>query len=891
MDVAFHAKERNALLTRYAVKEGSGLSVEEAEARLRQYGPNALRRKKSAFWAQTLLKQFVNPLIFILILALGGVLYLDEGTEAIVIALAIFVNVTIGFFQEYRASRAFDTLAASERFSALVRRGGRTTLLESTLLVPGDILFLKAGGVVPADAYLLSSSDLSVSEAHLTGESAPVEKHPGTLPLETPIYERRNMAFMGSSILSGAGVALVVATGAGTEIGTIAESLSGNTGAKTPIEKSIGELARFLALVVFGVVVLLVGIGFMRDMPFSDTLLLGIALAVSVVPEGLPAAVTAILAIGMERILKEKGLVRNLLAAETLGSTTVILTDKTGTITEAKMKLRAVVTAYSTHTESTALDGDQRGVLEHALYASDISLLGASGDTERVVYGNAIESALSSYAVEAGIFDVAFAAAGARADFLAFSSARRFAVALFDGGTSGRTLYVNGAPEVLLKYASGYLSRGEHMAMTDDMRRVFEEKISTFAEEGKRVIGVLSVSGAPSRIPRPSDEQLLDGGVFEGLLVFEDPVRADVPAAIREVRQASVRVVMVTGDTPVTARTIAAEAGILEGDEPVVTGKEVEAMDDEALARTLMSHSVFARILPHQKQRLVTVLQDAGEVVAMTGDGINDAPALRAAAIGVAVGSGTEVAREASGLILLGNSFAIITAAIREGRRIMDNLKKAVTHLVATSFHEVFVIGVAVFAGLPLPILPVQILWVNILEEGFLTFAFAFEPAEADVMRRSPRSEALRTVLTREVRTLIIVAGTITGLFSIALYLWLLSRPLPIEEVRTIMFVVLSLDSLLFALSLKSLRRPLWSVQFFNNRYLVFALGLSGLGLAATLAFAPLRSLLSLSVPNAFDFAVLIGVALVNIATIEFAKKLAFSREDAEYKKHVTMAP
>jgi len=387
---------------------------------------------------------------------------------------------------------------------------------------------------------------------------------------------------------------------------------------------------------------------------------------------------------------------------------------------------------------------------------------------------------------------------------------------------------------------------------------------------------VLRVPDFSKQIERTHSESALSGGVFEGFLVLDDPVRADVPQAIRQVREAGVRVVMVTGDTPETASAIAADAGITTGYESAIAGYRIEDMEDDALAELLMTHNVFARVLPHQKKRLVNVLAARGEVVAMTGDGVNDAPALKAAALGIAVGSGTEVAREVSDIVLLDDSFSILVATIREGRRIMDNLKKTVTHLVATNFHEVFLIMFAVIAGLPLPLLPLQILWVNILEGGLLTFAFAFEPAEPDVMKRSPRGRALRAVLTREVKRLIIIAGTITGVFSVALFGWLLSQNVPIEEIRTIMFVVLALDALFFALSLKRLQSPVWTAPLLNNRFLILSLALSVLGTVLTLTIPFLRNLLDLLPLTVFDFLVLLCVAFVNIATIEFAKRVAF---------------
>ena len=875
MQQAWHAKGREDLLVQLGVTENTGLTKEEAHKRLARYGPNALHDGAHTAGVGMLLKQVANPLVFILILAFLAMLYLGETVDAFVIAVALIVNIVIGFIQEYRANKAFEALVVSEEHTILILREGKKEVVRSNTLVPGDIMFVEPGTVVPADAYLLTSSDCTVSEAHLTGESQPVEKHTGILDETTPLYERGNMLFMGSSVLSGVATALVVETGMQAEVGHIAESLEGKDIVQSPVEASIKKLARFLSLIVVGVIVLLVSVGLARGTPLAETLLLAVAIAVSVVPEGLPAAVTAILAVGMEHILRKRGLVRTLFAAETLGSTTVILTDKTGTLTEATMRVVAIATLESDTFEATALSPGQKQALSAALCASDVLLL--EGE-KKELYGRPVEKAVASLALDAGIFERLSYESKNRIDFLKFSSQRRFAVSLYrkDEHTKENTLYASGAPETLLAHANFYYEAGIKKEMTPEVATRFKATMDTFTEAGKRVIAVSSAPYGASLLSRASDNDLLHGSVFLGLIALADPVRADVPEAIQEVMRAGVRVVMVTGDTPKTAYAIAIETGIARPGARVVTGTDIETLDDEALTQLLLTEHIFARILPRQKKRLVEVLQAHGEIVGMTGDGVNDAPALSAATIGIAVGSGTEVARESSDLILLGDSFSIIVSAIREGRRIMDNLKKAVTHLITTSFHEVFIITVAVFAGLPLPILPVQILWVNILEEGFLTFGFAFEPGEKGIMKQRPQSLHLRTVLTKEIKQLIMLAGVITGVFSTALFLWLVARGVPVEEIRTIMFVVLSLDSLMFAFSLKQLRRPLWTTHLFNNHYLLFAIALSTLGIVATFAFAPLRSLLSLTVPNAFDIWVLVGVALVNLLTIEGAKKIVF---------------
>lgn len=874
---AWHALNAEEVERHFSVDAKHGLSKEEAARRLTQFGRNAVRSQERYSGAALFLKQLKSPLVVILELAFGVTLYLGQTVDATVIAVAFLVNIGIGFVQEFRAERAFDTLAASQEHTATLVRGGGQTVIPALDVVPGDIIISEAGSIIPADARIISVNGFSVSEAHLTGESAPVEKSAETLPEDTAVYKRRNMVFMGSPVTQGVARALVVATGGQTQIGAIAASVLSTRKEKTPVEKSIQSLARFISILILVIIAALFVFGFLRGMALKDILLLSVALAVSVVPEGLPAAVTAILAIGMERILRQKGFVRNLLAAETLGSTTVILTDKTGTLTEARMHLSHIISDGDgeRHFDPYATAESQALVLKNALRVSNAFLDAETNDAQ----GNPVERAIVRAADQAGIYHEVFEEREeARVDFLAFESGRRFAAALYrheDGGM----VYFTGAPELLLEKANRIMERGKHVRLSAAHRERIRDTVFEYAREGKRVVASSFRATDEESISRTDEaSDALEKTVFAGLMVFSDPVRMDVAASITEVQEAGVRVVMVTGDTPETALAIATEAGVTHSGE-AITGADIEHISDTALLEKLKTVSVFARVLPHQKRRLVRVLQDEREVVAMTGDGVNDAPALKAAAIGIALGAGTAVARESSDLVLLDNSFSIIVAAIHEGRRIMDNLKKAVTHLVTTSFHEVFLVGFSVIAGMPLPILPIQILWVNILEEGFLTFGFAFEPGEKDLMKQNPRSERMRTILTKEIKRLILTAGIITGVFSTGLFVWLLSRGVPIEEIRTIVFVMLSLDGLLFALSIKQLRAPLWKMPLFNNPYLLFALMFSFGGIAVTLFAPPLRNLLSLAVPNAFDFAVLTGVALVNIITIEGAKKLAFSRD------------
>lgn len=856
-----------------------GLSAEQVRMRQEQYGPNVFTRQKTDSILTRVFEQFKSPLVLILLVAGIGTLLLQEFLDSIVIFIALLINVVVGTFQEERASRAFERLNESQERFAKVIRDGKEALIAAEELVPGDIVVLEGGYAVPADVRLLASKNLSLNESALTGESTPVSKSTTPVRAGVPITQQYNMAWMGTLIASGYGTGVVVETGDETEVGKIAQSLTVIDESETPMQYNVRRIARFLLIVVVIALVIIFGLGVWRGEPIGEMLLVSIAVAVAAVPSGLPAAVTIVLALGMEAILKRGGLVRSLRAAETLGSTTIILTDKTGTLTQAQLTLASIHTAISP--DGGAMSGDNAEVLEMAVRSSN-AFTEESREASRglIVHGEPIEKALVLAGLEAEISQTALEERFPKRDYLEFESERQFSATLTDmpQGNSQR-LFIKGAPEKLLANAAYIYKNGKKQKLTQHMRARIEDVLTAQTKDGMRLIAVgYRDVDADSVTDLGEGDEVLTGMVFGGLLAFSDPIREDVPDEIAKVRRAGARVIMLTGDNPETARSIAAMAGITKGKGEVVTGPELAQMDDTAVRTTLSKVSVFARVLPQQKLRLARILKNENEVVAMTGDGVNDAPALQSANIGVAVGSGTEVAKEAADLILINNSFAIIVAAIEEGRKIIDNLRKIIAYLLSTSFSEILLIGGALAAGAGLPILPTQILWANIVEEGFMSFAFAFEKKEPNIMKRDPRSARARTVLTGEVKRLIFIIATITGLFLLGLYFFLLWLGLPIDEIRTIMFVALSIDSIFFAFSFKSLDRPLWHINPLSNLYLLGALVISLGLLFAALTVPFLQVLLTLVPLTLFEWGMLLGIGVVNLALIEGAKYIAFRR-------------
>jgi len=861
-----------------------GLSAEEAQKRLKQ-GSNTIPAPEREGFIVRILKQFMSPITFVLVIAAFAMLFLDHQTDAIVIAVALLVNVVMGIVQEGRASKAFEALKKGEARFAVIFRDGEPKRIPAEEIVVGDLVALSTGNAVPADIRLIETHGLTVNESALSGEWMAVEKDTSLAKEDAPLVERAGMAYASTLIAAGAGKGIVVAIGGDTELGKIAAELGKRDEAVTPLMRDIRQVARLLLGAVAVILVGIIVLGQLRGLPFEETLFTAIALAVASVPEGLPAAVTVVLALGMERILKRGGLVRNLLAAETLGTTSYILTDKTGTLTEGRMTLETFVGKSGEYTE--AISGEAHLLLLGAVLASNAYVeerKDAPEDEKLVVHGRPIEQAIVTSGLQNGIAQHLLLAEHPRIDELHFDSARRFG-GMINDEEGGPVAYVTGAPELFLaKLRRVVAEDGTGHAMSDSALSHFEDALSRAASEGKRVIAAARIMGTTRDFPRESELlELLGKGELLGLLVFSDVIRPEAKDAIRDMQGAGARVLMLTGDNPETALSIARTVGIADENERAYTGAELSTLSDEELVEVLRTHTVFARVAPAEKLRMANVLKDVGEVVAMTGDGVNDAPALRAAAIGIAVGSGTDVAKEASDLVLLDNGFSVITSAIREGRRLRDNFRKIFAYMLSTNFSEVVLIAFSLIVGLPLPILPTQILWSNLIEGGLMNFAFAFEPLYPDAMKRSPKDPETSRVLSPKLLQLIVMVGTITSVTLIGIYLYLVFQTtLTLPEIQTLMFIAVSVNCIFMAFSMKSFGTPLWKLPLFSNTFLLVSLVASTLLLLAALYLPMLQALVHVTEPTMLQLGVLVGFGIFNLVTIELAKWLVFIRPQSK---------
>ncbi|MEK6280391.1 MAG: cation-translocating P-type ATPase [Acidobacteriota bacterium] len=807
-----------------------GLTVSKAARRLDEFGPNEIQSAARVSPWTILFEQFKNVLIIILLIATALSAFLGHGIEAIAIVVIVLFAVILGFVQEYRAERAIEALREMAAPMATVIRDGRERRVPARELVPGDVIHLATGDKVPADVRLIEAVNLQTVEAALTGESAPVEKH--TRPLEDerlPTGDRKNLAYAGTVVTYGRGRAVVVATGMSTEFGKIARMLDSVEVGKTPLQGNLDRVGKTLARIAFVVVTVIVALGLFRGQPFVEMLIFGVALAVAVVPEALPAVVTISLALGVKRMVKRNALVRRLPAVETLGSTSVICSDKTGTLTKDEMTVRRLFvgqmlevsgTGYEPHGKflingtAVELTEPMLLLLRAAALASDARVERSEAGDKWEVKGDPTEGALVVAAAKAGLVKAELDAQFPRVGEIPFTAETKRMITLHQT-PEGVAAYAKGAPEVIVQSCVRRLTeRGEESL--DDARSV--EVLEVARQMAAEALRVLAVAYKRNAAPEDAEKDM----TLLGLIGMIDPPRPEAKAAIRECEEAGIKVIMITGDHPLTAKAVAEELGLSKHGR-VVTGPELEAMDERQLEQEVASVEVCARVSPSHKLRVVTALQTSGHVVAMTGDGVNDAPALKKADIGIAMGiTGTDVSKEAAAMTLIDDNFASIVSAVEEGRGIFSNIKKYLMYLLSSNIGEIGLMAGATLAGLPLPLSAVQILYVNLATDGLPALALAVDPPEEDLMRRPPRDP--RTgIFTRPVVLLMLVGGVWSTIVNISLFVWALNSGRGVQEAMTMTFVSLVLIQFFKAYNFRSdrhsvLRRP------FANKWLNIAI-------------------------------------------------------------------
>ena len=873
----------------------SGLSAHEAARRLAAEGPNELKEGRRISRLQMFLGQFKSLIIWILIAAgvVSGVL--GETIDAIAILAIVVLNAVIGFYQEFSAEKSIAALKKMTAPQAKVRRDGRIVSIPTSGIVAGDILALEAGDLVAADARLLTAASLKCIEAALTGESEAETKRPETLEqADVPLGDRENMVFMGTSVAAGTGQAVVVATAMKTELGRIAGLIT-EAGAedRTPLEKKLESFGRVLVWAALGIVAMLFGLGLLRGTQPLELFMTSVSLAVAAVPEGLPAVVTVALSLGVLRMARRRALVRRLAAVETLGSTTVICTDKTGTLTVGEMTVRALYVAgqsYEVTGEGYGPDGEVRfgagkAEAEHTAPLLELAsvLLGCNnahlvqeGGAWKTV-GDPTEGALLAAGLKAGGDRERIESERPKHHEIPFDSDRKLSSVIRRMTDGKLRAYVNGAPDVLLHRCTYLYTASGIRPMTNEDRKGIAEQNTAMAQHALRVLGSAwrdMDNVPPTRLTADAVEHDL---VFVGFTGMHDPPRPEAAEAVAKCRAAGIRVVMITGDHPHTATAIAREIGIASTGAAATAGVELDRLSDDELRKRVSGITVYARVTAEHKLRIIRAWKANDAVVAMTGDGVNDAPALKGADIGIAMGkAGTEVTKQASDMIITDDNFASIVAAVEEGRSIYDNIRKTLQYLLAGNTGELLLMTVCVVIGLPAPLLPIHLLWINLVTDGLPALCLATDPIDPDVMKRHPRRRSERITNRSFLRTMLLT-GILTAGVSFAVYFQMLQTHTP-EIARTYAFAVLVFAELLRSFGARSETKPLWRISLFTNLNLVVVVAVTfGLQVLSQHNATLGRFLKSTPMPFA-DCLLLLAIGAIPLLVLEVVKAVRHAR-------------
>lgn len=826
-----------------------GLTSDEAQKRAKEYGANRLENKHRKGPLTVLAAQFASPLIFMLLFAGAATFYLGEHIEAGVIILAVVINILFGFYQEYKAENTIEKLASYIKNTARVLRDGSLKEVDAEMLVPGDIISIEYGSRIPADARVFDSQELKVDEAILTGESLPAEKQ-SQLITQDSVSDRTNYVFAGTYAVSGVGLAVVTQTGSSTEIGRIAESVVSTKRVLTPVQNAVRQISWYIFLIALVVVIGVFFLGISRGESILDMLVLSSAVAVGAVPEALPITLTVILSVGVLAISRKGGLIRKLSAAETLGSTTLVMTDKTGTLTYADLSMDAVYTVETLlklENNTALLSKESLNELQKSILAK--ALLNTSGIVEKIgddpkkwIYtGNAFDRVLLKSVYQFGI-----PVAETKADLVVpFNSTNKYSIA-----KDGNRLSILGAPDILIN----------NSLLPADQKELLLVRLHELSTQGKRLIAL-------GEKVYDSDNWSIAGVSLLGIFTFSDALREDAASSIAFIQAQGISVKIITGDLPGTARFIAGQVGISVADNEFLTGDQVRSLSDDDLKKILPTIKLFARVTPEDKLRIGNLYRSLGEIVAMTGDGVNDAPALKATDIGISLGSGSDVAKSAADMILLDNNFKTITETITEGHTIRSNIQKVFVYLMSNSLDEVFVIAGSLIAGIALPLNALQIIWVNVLTGTLPALAFAYE-------RNASSGKKEKSIFSFKVKFLALGIGTLSSLLMFGLYYALTMYIADAELARSVFFACFATYVLSVAYSFRDIDKPLFSYNPFSNIRLNIAtiVGFVLVGLTIYIPFMQ-KIFSTVSIPARYLWIVIVW-SILNIAVVEIAKAI-----------------
>jgi len=876
-----------------------GLSSEEVQKRLEEFGPNELKKEKGKSPVRLFLEQFTDILIIILLIATALSMAIGEVYDAIVIIAIVMACAVLGFTQEYKAEKALEALKKMTAPTATVLRDGKEMQLETRDLVPGDIILLYTGDKVAADARLIEAINMKTDEAPLTGESTPVNKNVKPLPEETIVSDRRNTLFTGTVVVYGRGKAVVTSTGMNTEFGKIAKMVQVTEEEETPLEKRMGHVGKWIGILSVAVCAVVAIFGIYKGREILDMVLWAISLAVAAVPEALPAVVTGARAVGMYRMARENAIVRRLPAVETLGCTSVICADKTGTMTKGEMTVQRIYVndkalkvrgvGYEPQGEFLFEDKKLDPTKEKELYillkaatlCNDAKLEKEEG--QWIVKGDPTEGALVVVAAKADLWKEEIEREEPRINEIPFSSERKRMTTMHEAYGKSKIAYMKGAPEIVLEKCTKVYTNGKLRKLTDGMRKQMLAVNAAMAIQALRNLGF-----AYKELPESKtslDEEDEEGFVFLGIMGMIDPPRGEVKDAIYMCNKAGIKVVMVTGDHKLTAVAVAKALNLIGENESeedhVLTGAELDKLSDEEFGKMVDNIVIYARVSPEHKVRIVKALRKKGYICAMTGDGVNDAPALKMADIGVAMGiTGTEVTKEASDMVLADDNFATIIKAVREGREIYGNIKKYLTYLLRCNIMEILVLFFAMMLShtseSAIALTTIQILWVNLTTDGLPAIALGVDPGDPDLMERKPR-DPNESIFTRDVRVYLSAVPVLMTVLLLGAYFYTLDTH-GLLEARTQLFTALVLMELANAVNARSLKYTVFKVGLFKNKFLWLAI-LSSLGLQLMVLYIPaLHGIFEVTYPNVFDWTVAIVFTLIVFFSIEIGKYVTSRR-------------
>jgi len=876
-----------------------GLSDFEAQRRLNAIGKNELPKEKKFSYLKLFLSQFSSPLVFIILAAAFLSFLVGHIVDALFIVFVILINTTVGFFQESKAEKALEKLSRSVKFYCKVIRQNTKKEILSENLAPGDIVELQEGDKVPADGRVIQSKWLKINEAALTGEWLGVKKENKILSKSAGVSDQVNMVFMGTIVEEGRGIFMVTATGIRTELGKISQLVKKEKETKTPLQKKFARFSRQMGAAILAAITFFATVYILRGEDLYTVFITSIALVVSAIPEGLLPAVTVVLVLGMRRLARKKALVRKLNATEGMGAVSVICMDKTGTLTRGEMQVRHILAGVAdlldkeikfkdTCVPGSEILGDRLKALEIAVLVNDAYIENPNDELSRwIVRGSPTTKALLLAGINAGVNKKEIEQNLSLLEEINFDSSQKYAASIYKIGKDKVVVYILGAPEKIIKASKQISDNKTSLPISSREKRKLFKKIDELTKQGLRVLAcgykeitLSEYDSFSSKIKSGRSEFLLRNLSLAGIITLKDSLRDDVADSIEIAKKAGIRPVIISGDHKNTTRSIMEELGVEVNDRNILEGADLEKLDDNQLKKKVKSADIFARVVPEHKIRIVRALQSHGEIVAMVGDGINDAPALKAADIGIAVGTGTDIAKEVSDIVLLDNSFSVIIKAIEQGRLIKENVRRVMIYLLADDFSELFLFFSAIILKLPFPLYPIQILWINLVEDSFPDIALTTENDTKGLMNGRP-SEAHGPILNRGHKNFMLSVFLVSGLaaFSLFYFSWKFFGDL--EKARTITFALIAFDSLIFAFIVRFFRQSVFNRHIFSNKILNYAILASFIILLAGLYFAPFQKMLNAVPLGITDWGIIIGVSLLELLILE-RFKLWFLREKAK---------